>query len=174
MDESERRNLNPRHLPWQGSALPLSYSREWKGSAFSRNMREKGLEPLHLTALDPKSSVSANFTTLASVTDYTKKGNLVNYTSHTSEIRRSNGPADSHHCPIPTSFSRQTASILLCIQLVEVLCQYETTVNSAVLDGGRLRRCRFGQYFHEGRGCLRLCLRLCDHQDRRHLIINWV
>ena len=28
-------------------------------------MREKGLEPLRRMALDPKSSVSANFTTLA-------------------------------------------------------------------------------------------------------------
>ena len=29
-------------------------------------VREKGLEPLHRKALDPKSSVSTNFTTLAS------------------------------------------------------------------------------------------------------------
>ncbi len=29
------------------------------------SMREKGLEPLSLSALDPKSSVSASFTTLA-------------------------------------------------------------------------------------------------------------
>ena len=28
-------------------------------------VRERGLEPLSLAALDPKSSVSANFTTLA-------------------------------------------------------------------------------------------------------------
>ena len=33
--------------------------------SYAPPMREKGLEPLRLTALDPKSSVSTNFTTLA-------------------------------------------------------------------------------------------------------------
>ena len=30
-DWSGRRDSNPRHLPWQGSALPLSYSRSLPG-----------------------------------------------------------------------------------------------------------------------------------------------
>ncbi len=73
MTESGRRDLNPRHPPWQGGALPLSYSR---ASVWFRantlpdvGLREKGLEPLRLTALDPKSSVSTNFTTLAYSTE---------------------------------------------------------------------------------------------------------
>jgi hypothetical protein len=99
---SERRELNPRHPPWQGGALPLSYSRKIRRGenqssvlaalrypekplqvmkaapirqywAFKslRQVREKGLEPLRLTALDPKSSVSANFTTLAVIYHFT-------------------------------------------------------------------------------------------------------
>ena len=70
--ESERRDSNPRHPPWQGGALPLSYFRINKHLAIPaasrsrfRRLREKGLEPLHLSALEPKSSVSTNFTTLA-------------------------------------------------------------------------------------------------------------
>jgi hypothetical protein len=63
--------LNPRHPPWQGEALPLSYSRDnkariaWQTGRNVRSMREKGLEPLSLAAPDPKSGVSASFTTLA-------------------------------------------------------------------------------------------------------------
>lgn len=68
---SERRELNPRHPPWQGGALPLSYSRvpaAPSGPQFRRpELREKGLEPLRPKAPDPKSGVSANFTTLAKV-----------------------------------------------------------------------------------------------------------
>ena len=37
--KSERRDLNPRHPPWQGGALPLSYFR------IAVVLREEGLEP---------------------------------------------------------------------------------------------------------------------------------
>ena len=59
---SGKRDLNPRPPPWQGGALPLSYSRDYYRPP---GLRAKGLEPPHLAALDPKSSVSTNSTTLA-------------------------------------------------------------------------------------------------------------
>ena len=61
--ESGKRDLNPRHPPWQGGALPLSYSRKIVLKA--RRMREKGLEPSHPKAPDPKSGASTNSATLA-------------------------------------------------------------------------------------------------------------
>jgi hypothetical protein len=53
---SGRRDSNSRHLPWQGSALPLSYSRK---RIHEVGMGKRGVEPLRLAALVPKTSVSA-------------------------------------------------------------------------------------------------------------------
>ncbi len=56
---SEKRDSNSRHQPWQGCALPTElFSRKYK------NASEETRTPIP-KALDPKSSVSTNFTTLA-------------------------------------------------------------------------------------------------------------
>ena len=47
---SERRDLNPRHPPWQGGALPLSYFRI-QASHTIVLLREAGLEPANSTTL---------------------------------------------------------------------------------------------------------------------------
>ena len=54
---SGKRGSNSRPLPWQGSALPLSYSRRWR--CVTNRMGKRGFEPLHLSVLVPKTSVSA-------------------------------------------------------------------------------------------------------------------
>ena len=62
--KSGKRESDPRHPPWQGGALPLSYSRAQFAAPESKKseatqMREKGLEPSRPKAPDPKSGVSA-------------------------------------------------------------------------------------------------------------------
>ncbi len=59
---SGKRESDPRHRPWQGRALPLSYSRAitFRAIRFRKSaLREKGLEPSHPKVPDPKSGVSA-------------------------------------------------------------------------------------------------------------------
>ena len=56
---SGKRESDPRHPPWQGGALPLSYSRKLYVAIPRTELREKGLEPLRRKAPEPKSGVSA-------------------------------------------------------------------------------------------------------------------
>ena len=60
--QSGKRGSNSRPLPWQGSALPLSYSRiaiQPTVSLISEQVGKRGVEPLRRKALVPKTSVSA-------------------------------------------------------------------------------------------------------------------
>ena len=66
---SGKGDLNSRPLPWQGSALPLSYSRAsgshciWEEKRLQ--LRRAGFEPARPWALAPKASASASSATLA-------------------------------------------------------------------------------------------------------------
>ena len=58
---SGKRELDPRHPPWQGGALPLSYSRKFCMSQHlrHRNCERRDLNPYAVKAPEPKSGVSA-------------------------------------------------------------------------------------------------------------------
>ena len=66
---SGKGDSNSRPLPWQGSALPLSYSRKERSDCSLQphafQLRRAGLEPARPKALAPKASASANSATLA-------------------------------------------------------------------------------------------------------------
>jgi hypothetical protein len=50
----------------------------WRDTIMSFTVRMKGLEPTHLAALDPKSSVSTNSTTSAIVSSSFAKNRIAN------------------------------------------------------------------------------------------------
>ena len=116
---SGKRDLNPRPPPWQGGALPLSYSRDCYRTP---GLRAKGLEPPHLTALDPKSSVSTNSTTLAFFTP--------------ERIRTSDARIRS-----PTLYPTELRALILnkhrIISMLRTTCQ--TIPKRWVTDGARTR-----------------------------------
>ena len=88
---SEKRGSNPRPRPWQGRALPLSYSRSWY---------ERGDLNSHIVKIpDPKSGASANSATLAFAFARVRMARLVGFEPTTFGFEV--------HCSIQLSYKRK-------------------------------------------------------------------